>query len=104
MTRGFSVGIDIGGTFTDIVCAGPDGIATMKLATTLQDRSRAAAEALARLEREHGISPASVSRFVHGTTAPGIEFVRQGVVNGKIGAQVARRVYGLPEMEGTDEK
>ena len=31
MAHGISVGIDIGGTFTDVIASGPDGISILKV-------------------------------------------------------------------------
>ncbi len=87
--EGYSVGVDIGGTFTDVVCAGPDGVVTMKLPSTTADKSLAAAEALARLGRDHGVDPARVTLFAHGTTV-----ATNAVIEGK-GAKL-----GLITTEG----
>jgi N-methylhydantoinase A len=63
MTPGLSVGIDVGGTFTDLVAVAHDGsVRTHKVASTPSDQSEGVADAL-RLLRG-----ALVTRFVHGTT------------------------------------
>jgi N-methylhydantoinase A len=60
---GLSVGVDVGGTFTDLVAVDAAGrVTTHKLPSTPHDQSEGVAEALRRLAR------AAVSRFVHGTT------------------------------------
>ena len=60
-----SVGIDVGGTFTDLVAVDAAGdITTLKVASTPGDQSEAVSVALARAT-EGG---RAVSRFVHGTT------------------------------------
>ena len=60
-----SVGIDVGGTFTDLVAVDADGgIRSFKIPSTPRDQSEAVAEAL-RIVTRDGLD---VSRFVHGTT------------------------------------
>lgn len=111
----WSVGVDIGGTFTDVVCAGPDGLVTFKLPTTATDRSLAAAAALERLAAEHAIPAARIRRFVHGTTvATNAVLERKGARVGlittegfrdtlEIGRQMRHQLYDLalkPETPG----
>jgi N-methylhydantoinase A len=58
-----SVGVDVGGTFTDLVSVDATGaVTTHKLPSTPHDQSEGVAAALALL------AGAAVSRFVHGTT------------------------------------
>ena len=63
-----TLAVDVGGTFTDAVVAGPGGVHTGKTPTTPDDQSigviAAAREALAAA----GIEAADVGRFVHGMT------------------------------------
>lgn len=67
---GVRVGVDIGGTFTDIMVfdAGSGRFHIGKTLTTPDDPSRAVAEGLAQTLRDAGITPRSVRRIVHGTT------------------------------------
>ena len=65
---GFTLGIDIGGTFTDIDCCGAGREVAFKTPTTPHDQSEAVILALRRLHDEYGIAPTSITRFVHGTT------------------------------------
>jgi N-methylhydantoinase A len=61
----FSVGIDVGGTYTDLAAVGPDGVVeARKVLSTPGDQSEGVAASLAEL----GVSPADVSRVAHGTT------------------------------------
>ena len=65
----FRVGIDIGGTFTDIVLMGADGrLITRKVSTTADDYVRAITRGLEDAFAESGLSPSSVVEVVHGTT------------------------------------
>jgi N-methylhydantoinase A/oxoprolinase/acetone carboxylase beta subunit len=91
-----SVGIDIGGTFTDVVCAGPAGMRTFKVASTRANPSRAVVAALELLSAEHGIAAASIGRFVHGTTvATNAVIERKGARVGLITTQGFRDVLEL---------
>ena len=66
----YEIGIDVGGTFTDMVCRGDDGsVRIAKLPTTRDDPSRAVLAALDMARREWGVPPAAITRFAHGTTA-----------------------------------
>ena len=63
------IGVDIGGTFTDIVCrVAGQKMRTLKIPTTRGDPSQAVLNAVVHLSRELGIAPASITRFLHGTT------------------------------------
>ncbi|MEX1235336.1 MAG: hydantoinase/oxoprolinase family protein [Roseovarius sp.] len=63
------IGVDIGGTFTDVVCRAPDQpLRVMKVPTTRSDPSRAVLKAVGQLSAEWGIAASDVARFVHGTT------------------------------------
>jgi N-methylhydantoinase A len=60
---GTGVGVDVGGTFTDLVAIAPDGAVTVrKVLTTPADQSEAVATALA------PFAAPSIDRIVHGTT------------------------------------
>jgi N-methylhydantoinase A len=71
--RGYSVGVDIGGTFTDCAVIGPDGaIRTGKVPTRPTDRARSFFEAIEEAAGRFGLSLdellAQAGRIVHGTT------------------------------------
>lgn len=71
MTRHtYRVGVDIGGTFTDIFLLSHDGseVAIGKVLTTPQDPAAAVVNGLHTLLAERNIPPASVTHLVHGTT------------------------------------
>src|SRR5215475_4410187 len=65
-----SLGIDIGGTFTDLVILDPVSgeAAVWKESTTPDDPSRGAMLGLENLLRQSGIAPQRVGRVVHATT------------------------------------
>jgi N-methylhydantoinase A len=65
----FRVGVDIGGTFTDIVVLGDDGrLHTKKVSSSVDDYARAIVEGLADLFRETGLAGADLAEVLHGTT------------------------------------
>jgi N-methylhydantoinase A len=64
------LGVDIGGTFTDVVLAEEGGghIAVVKVSTTPRDFARGVLDALATALQSHGLSPADVGFLAHATT------------------------------------
>ena len=65
----YRLGIDIGGTFTDLVLVGSDGsVRTGKLASTPDDYGRAIVEGVAALLESAGVAPGQVESVVHATT------------------------------------
>ncbi|MFU8841254.1 MAG: hydantoinase/oxoprolinase family protein [Nitriliruptoraceae bacterium] len=62
--EGARVGIDVGGTFTDLVHLADDRVTVAKVASTPQDQSQGILDALDRAD----VDIASLRRFVHGTT------------------------------------
>ena len=71
MTRQtYRVGVDIGGTFTDIFLLSDQGseIAIGKVLTTPRDPAAAVVNGLQALLAERGIPPQAVTHLVHGTT------------------------------------
>ncbi|MBI4277749.1 MAG: hydantoinase/oxoprolinase family protein, partial [Armatimonadetes bacterium] len=67
---GYTVGIDIGGTFTDFVLLSPDGLpaGVHKCLTTPHDPSEACLVGLRALLDGAGVEVGQVGRVVHGTT------------------------------------
>lgn len=67
--RPLRVGIDIGGTFTDLSVLDPDGIVAVgKVLTTHDEPARAVARVLADTLAENDLDAADVTAVVHGTT------------------------------------
>ncbi len=107
-TTSYAIGVDTGGTFTDVVARGSDG--TLRLAKVPSTRANPG-EAVRGVIRDvlagWGIAPASVARFVHGTTvATNAVLERKGARIGliategftdviEIGRQNRRQVYDL---------
>ncbi len=65
----FRVGVDIGGTFTDIVFLDDDGtVHTKKVSSSVDDYARAIVESIRELFHETGVAGHDVSEVLHGTT------------------------------------
>ena len=62
------MGVDIGGTFTDVVLDAPSGRRTAKVLTTQRAPEVGVFEALEMVLDEGAVAPAEVAVFVHGTT------------------------------------
>ena len=63
------IGIDIGGTFTDIVCVEEDGtVSVRKVSSSVDDYSRSIVEELPRVFEARHLGGADVQEIVHGTT------------------------------------
>ena len=65
---GYRVGIDIGGTFTDIVVHRPGKILRRKVPSSPQDYSLAIGRGLGELLTAEAIVPSQIAAVVHGTT------------------------------------
>lgn len=67
--RGLRVGVDIGGTFTDLVFLRPDGaLDKRKTPSTPADYSRAIIDAVRAYCAENALPPGNVAEIVHATT------------------------------------
>ncbi|HZS31825.1 MAG TPA: hydantoinase/oxoprolinase family protein [Methylomirabilota bacterium] len=63
------LGVDVGGTFTDLVLVGPDGRArTRKVLSSTGDYAAAIVQGARALLADAGIAPADVDELIHGTT------------------------------------
>ena len=102
------IGVDIGGTFTDVVVRRPGGpTRIMKIPSTRDDPSLAVLQALERMEADWGLPPQQIARFVHGTTvATNAVLERKGARVGlittegfrdvlEIGRQMRHQMYDL---------
>src|SRR3954463_10800209 len=69
MTISYRVGVDIGGTFTDIVLLGSDGtIHTKKISSSVGNYAQAIVDGLAEVFGETGLSGGGIEEIRHGTT------------------------------------
>ena len=104
----FEIGVDIGGTFTDVVCRdGTGAMRLVKIPTTRRNPSAGVKAAMDYMQREWRVSPDEIVRFVHGTTvatnavieAKGAKIGLLTTVGFKdvleIGRQMRHKVYDL---------
>jgi len=102
------IGVDIGGTFTDIVTLRDDGeLVLTKVPTTPQNLLQGIAEAVRRVLHLANASPSAVRRFMHGTTiATNAVLEQKGAITGilmtegfedvlELGRQKRSRMYDL---------
>ena len=94
----FRIGVDIGGTFTDIVFLGNDGrVLTRKVASTPDDYSRAVLDGIRDGIDELRIDPASVTEVGHGfTVATNAIIEEKGAHMALITTEGFRDVLGVP--------
>ncbi len=80
----YRVGVDIGGTFTDVVFLGSNGdVLTRKVSSTPHDYSLGIIEGITQLLAVHDLEPGQIDEIVHGTT------VATNAVLEKAGAKAA---------------
>ena len=94
------IGVDIGGTFTDIVLLADDGtVATRKVSSSTGDYARAIMEGIADLLAEQGIEGAAIAEIVHGTTvASNALLERKGARTGLIGTRGFRDILEIRNL------
>lgn len=97
MSGEWRVGVDIGGTFTDIVLLGPEGrLSVLKVSSSVDDYARAIVEGLAIALDEAGLTAADVSEIRHGATvASNAILERKGARVGLIGSAGFRDVLEI---------
>ena len=96
----FRVGVDVGGTFTDIVCVSPDGrLYTKKVPSTPADYSQAIQAGLQVLLADTGIDGARVGELIHGATvASNAILEHKGAVTGLITTKGFRDVLEIRRL------
>lgn len=62
------VGVDIGGTFTDVALAHPGGLATAKVLTNYAAPEQAILDGIAEAARQAGVALGDIAQVIHGTT------------------------------------
>ncbi len=67
-TSGASLGVDIGGTFTDVVLEADGRLTSAKVLTTYAAPEAAILDGLARVCAQSGVAPSRLRRVIHGTT------------------------------------
>ena len=112
---GTSIGIDIGGTFTDVVLRTSSASHILKVPSVRSDPGRAVMTALEQMAERLGLSASDIASFAHGTTiATNAVLERKGARVGivatqgfrdtlEIGRQIRRQMYDLnlkPETPG----
>jgi N-methylhydantoinase A len=65
---GYALGVDVGGTFTDVALAGGGRLVTAKVPTTPADQSEGVLAAVDLALERAGLEPDAVMRFAHGMT------------------------------------
>src|SRR4029450_1970803 len=68
MMDGCRLGVDIGGTFTDVVLETPNGFFSGKVLTTAEAPEEGVVRAIALVLGKAGVTPDRVSLTIHGTT------------------------------------
>ncbi|MGB1147004.1 MAG: hydantoinase/oxoprolinase N-terminal domain-containing protein, partial [Alphaproteobacteria bacterium] len=64
----FRLGVDIGGTFTDVVLETPEGLVSTKVLTTYAAPENAIIEDMNRVCEQAGVPTSKIEQIIHGTT------------------------------------
>ena len=62
------VGVDIGGTFTDVALQHPGGLSTCKVLTNCNQPEQAVLDGIVKAVDQAGIAPCDIAQVIHGTT------------------------------------
>ena len=94
------VGVDVGGTFTDIVLIDPSGaIQVRKLPSTPEDFSRGVTDGVRHVLDRHDVDPGSVRDVVHGSTvATNAILERKGARTGLLTTEGFRDVLEIRRL------
>ena len=96
----YRVGVDIGGTFTDIVFLGDDGkVHTRKVSSSVDNYALAIAEGLAQVFEQTGIGARAIDELLHGTTVASNAILEQkGALTGLITTQGFRDILEIRNL------
>ena len=96
----FRVGVDVGGTFTDIVLLDRDGtLHTKKISSSVDDYARSIVDGLATVVREQSLAIGALSSVLHGTTvASNAILERRGALTGLITTRGFRDVLEIRNL------
>ena len=96
----YTIGVDIGGTFTDIVVLSSSGtLETAKVPSTREDYSRGIATGVAALIERLGIAPDRVDGFVHATTVAANTILEQkGALTGLVTTRGFRDILEMRRL------
>ncbi|WP_020187837.1 hydantoinase/oxoprolinase family protein [Methylopila sp. 73B] len=97
MSASYRLGVDIGGTFTDVVLMSADGVIfSKKVLSTPQDYSRGIEAGVSALLEELGIEASDIGEFVHATTvATNTIIERKGAKSGLLTTKGFRDVLEI---------
>ena len=100
MTQHYRLGVDVGGTFTDVVLLGSDGAAYhRKVLSTPSDFSAAIKTGIGQGLAAHGIDARDVREYTHGATvATNAIITRTGAITGLITTRGFRDVLEIRRM------
>ena len=92
-SQDWRVGVDIGGTFTDVVlwCEGTEKLVQVKLLTTPDDPSRAVIDGVGQALEQIGVTADQLKSFVHGTTLVANALIERKNKEGIIGEGKTKR-------------
>ena len=97
---GYRVGIDIGGTFTDIVFMDEDGnVLTKKISSSVDNYAEAIVDGLGQVFAAHGLAGTDVLEVLHGTTvASNAILEHKGAKTGLIGTKGFRDILEIRNL------
>lgn len=104
-SNGYALGIDVGGTFTDVVLAGPTGQESVaKTLSTHGDPTEGIVRGVQAALATAGVAPAAVDRVVHATTlATNAILEQKGVRVAHIGTRGFRNLLPLGRYARVEE-
>ena len=98
--RDYRIGVDIGGTFTDIVLMdGTGSVLTKKISSSVENYARAIVEGLDEVFKTYGLTGADIQEILHGTTvASNAILEHKGAKTGLIGTRGFRDVLEIRNL------